>query len=98
MCGNCAWDSNCSIKTDSIVFMVAAVAQTKFVSYRCGHHNAGVRCPGTLHVDGKEYGVLRSRADVAFGHCLLYGWMNRMCSGGVKWWRFWRDTLMAYTT
>lgn len=50
-----------------------------------------------LQVDGREYGLLRKTPQLAFGHCILYMWLQMMGSGGVKWWTFWRDALYAYS-
>jgi hypothetical protein len=74
----------------------------KFVSYGC----TAAGCSGRLQVDGKGIGVLRYTAGdsrrqpptsgVAFGHCLLYAWLDRMLLGDVAWWQFWRETLIGY--
>ena len=99
VCGNRDWDTSSRTETRCTVFLLAALVFTTFVSYRCNHHDSdGKRCGGMLEVDGKEHGLLRFRRHIAFGHCLLYAWADRMVTGGVKWWRFWRDTLMAYKT
>ena len=58
-----------------------------------GIHSAAA----VLQVDGREYGLLRKTPQLAFGHCILYMWLQMMGSGGVKWWTFWRDALYAYS-
>lgn len=49
-----------------------------------------------LQVDGKEFGVLRKTPKLAFGHCLLYDWLDAMGDGGAKWFTFWKTALRGY--
>ena len=70
---------------------------TTFVSYTCdGSSSDGSACSGVLSIDGKEHGLLRYTARLAFGLCLLYNWADTLVNGGVPWFTFWRQTLLSY--
>lgn len=50
-------------------------------------------CTGRLQTDGKDYGLLRKTAKAAFGHEILYEYLDKLASGGISWYTSWRDLL-----
>ena len=69
---------------------------TLFESRACQHSlPSGDPCCGQLTVDGREYGLLRKTADLAFSHELLRQYVSRFSSGSVdSWTAFWNHTVM----
>lgn len=77
--------------TDSLVFLPASAVQTQFESHSCGSAN----CNGKLEPDGKEVGLLRKTAKLAFAHELLYQWTDQMGVGTPDSWSgSWRSSLL----
>ena len=85
----CNWALRVECKTT--VFLPAALVETEIATASC--QTAG--CNSTLTVDGIEEGLLRFSRELAFSHELLRQWEHRT-SQGVKFWTFWRDTLLQY--
>lgn len=90
-CGAVSWGQRQGVSC--LVFLRGAAVNTAFVSYSCTADG----CDGKLHADGIEYGVLRKTPQLAFGHDLLYAWVDLVTSHRcVTFLGFWHDTLMAY--
>jgi hypothetical protein len=50
-----------------------------------------------LEADGIEFGLLRKMQQLAFGHDLLYAWVDALSSHrSVTFHGFWLETLKAY--
>jgi hypothetical protein len=91
LCDAVSWEQ--AEEVGCLVFLRGAPVKTTFVTYSCSTHG----CNGTLDADGIEFGLMRKTKEVAFGHCLLYAWVDEVSSHrSVTFHGFWHTMLKAY--
>ena len=93
LCQQCEWGD--AQWDHSRVVLSEALVHTSFERRSCMHCYAdGQQCEGSLFVDGREYGVLRKTAHLAFSHTLLYGWAARFeVASPEPWTATWKLTV-----